>query len=458
MSPMRFFSTGLGTGKRQSHKPPITGVTGAAAAKAGPPAAKRTAAFPVQATQAARFQLPHYPFQPLPPPNGPKPYRFDLSQLLPVDDVTKIKNGVLVFHTVGDTGDFRGRQQDFVCALMAQDAQNSADDKKPAFFYHLGDVVYFAGDIDMYGANFYETYTDYPGFIVAIPGNHDCQPDDPQDGPVDPNKVPLDGWVQNFMSKNPAQLGSLKTNSSRTQMDLPNVFWTFTTPWATIIGLFSNVGETEGEFHQDQIDWFQGELAAADPKLALIVTVHHPPFSGDVEHSGSSVVEQVLFDSFKAAKRYPNLILSGHVHNYQRFTNVVGGLQIPCVVAGAGGYTKLGTLHKINGVLPTPPLPLGGGLTLEQYDQDNFGFLRLEVSKTQIVGAYLSAPYASSGVPTATVKDSFVVDLVNNTVATGVGGGGAGKPGPKPKPPKPPKPKPGPRPRPPKPPKKKKKR
>jgi hypothetical protein len=37
----------------------------------------------------------------------------------------------------------------------------------------------------MYGENFYETYNEYPGLIVAIPGNHDCQPDDRQDGPVD---------------------------------------------------------------------------------------------------------------------------------------------------------------------------------------------------------------------------------------------------------------------------------
>ena len=72
--------------------------------------------------------------------------------------------------------------------MMTQDAQNLPANRKPAFFYHLGDVVYFAGDISMYGDNFYQTYKDYPCFIVAIPGNHDCQPDDPQDGPVDPNK------------------------------------------------------------------------------------------------------------------------------------------------------------------------------------------------------------------------------------------------------------------------------
>lgn len=446
MSPMRFFTTGRGAGKRQSHKPPITGATAGAVLPATPSATLRRADFPVQAEST---QLPHYPFQPLPPPNGPAPYRFDLSQLLPADDVAKIKNGVLVLHTVGDTGDYRDSgPQDLVAQMMTQDAQNLADDKKPAFYFHLGDVVYFAGDIDKYGANFYETYKDYPIFIVAIPGNHDCQPDDPQDGPVDPKKYPLDGFVQNFMSKDPGQLGSLKTGANRTQMDLPNVFWTFTTPLATFIGLFSNVGEDQGEFHQDQIDWFQSELQAADPNLALIVTVHHPPFSGDDEHSGSTVVENVLSAGFKAANRYPNLILSGHVHNYQRFTNVMHGpkgqLQIPCVVAGGGGYTKLGKLHEIKGAYPQAPLPIGGGLTLEQYDQDNFGFLRLEISKTQIVGTYLSAPYKApySGVPVAaSVTDSFVVDLVKNTVVTGTGsGGGGGKSSPKPpKPHKPPK-------------------
>ena len=435
MSPLNSFKTGRGADKRVSYVPPI-------------PAAN----FPVQASRTAdSIQPPHYPFQPLPTPNGPAPYRFDLSQLLSAADVTKIKNaGVMVFHTVGDTGDYRDSgPQDLVAAIMTQDVQNSPDGKQPAFYYHLGDVIYFAGDIDKYGAYFYETYKDYPGFIVAIPGNHDCQPDDPQDGPVDPNKVPLDGWVQNFMSKDPGQLGSLKTASNRTQMDLPNVYWTFTTPFATIIGLFSNVGETEGEIHQDQIDWFKGELAAADPNLALIVTVHHPPFSGDVEHSGSSVVDQVISSSFQAVKRYPNLILSGHVHNYQRFTNVVKGpkgqLELPYIVAGAGGYTKLGTLHKVNGADPAVPLSIGSGLTLEQYDQKNFGFLRLEVSKAQIVGTYHSAPYVSGAMPTAGVVDSFVVDLGNNTVATSgsgiatAGGGGGVKPGKGPKPPKPPK-------------------
>jgi hypothetical protein len=408
MSPLRSLTTGTGAGQRKSHVPPI-------------PAAN----FPVQASRSgAAVQLPNYPFQPLPTPNGPAPYRFDLSQLLPAADIASIKStGTMVFHTVGDTGDYRNSgPQDLVAQIMTQDIQNSPDAKQPAFYYHLGDVIYFAGDIDKYGAYFYETYKDYPAFIVAIAGNHDCQPDDPQDGPVDPTKVPLDGWVQNFMSKDPTQPGSFKTGANRTQMDLPNVYWTFTTPFATIIGLFSNVGETEAEIHQDQINWFQGELKAADPNLALIVTIHHPPFSGDTEHSGSSVADQILSSSFKATGRYPNLVLSGHVHNYQRFTNVVKGpkgqLAIPYLVAGAGGYTKLGTLHTVNGAPPKVPLVLPNGLTLDQYDQKNFGFLRFEVSKTQIVGTYSSAPYVTGSAPSATMIDSFVIDLKKNTVTT----------------------------------------
>jgi acid phosphatase type 7 len=370
--------------------------------------------------QSKHFVAPHFPFQPLPTPLGKSPFRFDLSELLHQDEVNKIANTKLVFHSVGDTGDERGKQMDFVAALMTQDYDASPEGEVPAFFYHLGDVVYFAGDIQGYGEDFYETYAEYPGLIVSIPGNHDCQPDDPQDGPVDPAKKPLDGWVQNFMSSTPDKLGSLKTTSSRTQMNLPNVYWTFTTPLATFIGLFSNVSETEAELKDDQINWFKGELTAAAPDKALIVAIHHPPFSGDTEHSGSTVAEQVLFQSFAATGRYPHLILSGHVHNYQRFTvkEKVGNAtyEIPCVVAGAGGYSKLGTLHKINGRPAMAPLQLSDTLKLECYDDEYFGFMRFEVTKGQIVGTYFSAPYDETETPKPRMTDGFTIDLTARTV------------------------------------------
>jgi hypothetical protein len=417
------FSHGRGAGNRR-HAPAHPAGSSHTPSQSAPshahPSHASGASFPVQ---GAHFVAPHFPFQPLPAPNGPAPYRFDLTQLLQPADVAKItQQGVMVFHSVGDTGDERGKEMDFVAAMMTQDYDNSPAGLAPAFYYHLGDVVYFAGDIDDYGESFYETYAEYPALIVAIPGNHDCQPDDPQDGPVDPNKVPLDGFVQNFMSKDPTKLGSLKTTSSRTQMNLPNVYWTFTTPFATIIGLFSNVSETEAEIHPDQIAWFRSELTAADPELALIVAIHHPPYSGDTEHSGSTTAEQILFESFAATKRYPHLVLSGHVHNYQRFTvkQAAGGAEydIPCVVAGAGGYSKLGKLPKIAGGYPKAPQALTNTLTLEQYDQDNFGFLRLEVGKTTLTGTYFSAPFVQNTTPPPHVTDKFTIDLARRTVTT----------------------------------------
>jgi hypothetical protein len=146
-------------------------------------------------------------------------------------------------------------------------------------------------------------------------------------------------------------------------MDLPNVYWAFTTPLATIIGLFSNVSETEAEIHQDQIDWFRNELKTAD-------------------------TDKALFESFAATGIYPHLMLSGHVHNYQRFTatETVAGdpADISCIVIGNGGYTRLGTLHKIDGDYPEAPPELFHTLKLESYDQENFGFLRLEVTEQEI--------------------------------------------------------------------------
>jgi hypothetical protein len=135
------------------------------------------------------------------------------------------------------------------------------------------------------------------------------------------------------------------------------------------------------------------------------------------------VVEKTLFSAFKKTKVYPDMILSGHVHNYQRFTLAKKvakkTLEIPCVVAGAGGYTNLGTLHTINGAAPPSPLPLSGGLTLEKYDQTNFGFLRFEVSKTQIIGTYLSAPYVAGATsPVGSRVESFAIDLNKHTVST----------------------------------------
>lgn len=89
---------------------------------------------------------------------------------------------------------------------------------------------------------------------------------------------------------------------------------------------------------------------------------------------------------------------------------------IPFVVAGAGGYSKLGTLHKINGRPALAPLQLSDTLRPECYDDQYFGFMRLEVTKTQIVGSYFSAPYQEGATPRTRLTDGFTVDLAARTV------------------------------------------
>ena len=389
---------GQGSGHRRSHSPKPTGT------------------FNVQAKSNA---VPSFSFVPLPPPNGPAPYRKDLSQILSASDYQAIKSAnAMIIHTVGDTGDHRGGQKDFVAAMMTNDAE-ALGPQEPAFCYHLGDICYFAGDTDLYSENFYETYKDYPSFIVAISGNHDCVPvDEPSDReaegaatPNNPAKQPWDGFIANFMADDPAVQGSPTTGAERTVMDLPNTYWTLTTPVATFIGLCSNVGETQAEIHQDQIDWFHGELTAADPNLPLVVAIHHPPFSGDVDHSGSDVAEEVLFGAFQATGRYPNLILSGHVHNYQRFTQTVSvngqNRPITCVVSGNGGYTKLGLMQNVSGAPAPQPYQVSADLSLDYYDTDNYGFLRLSIAGGAITGSYIGAHYIAGENATGAVMDSF---------------------------------------------------
>ena len=71
----------------------------------------------------------------------------------------------------------------------------------PAFFFHLGDVVYYFGEGRYYYDQFYEPFRAYDRPIFAIPGNHDgmvfgTQPDTP--------KVPtLTAFLRNFCADRP---------------------------------------------------------------------------------------------------------------------------------------------------------------------------------------------------------------------------------------------------------------
>jgi 3',5'-cyclic AMP phosphodiesterase CpdA len=86
-----------------------------------------------------------------------------------------------------------------------------------------------------------------------------------------------------------------------------------------IVGLYSNV-VPGGYFEDSQTEWLTAELAAAPAGKPLIVALHHPPYSVDSMHGGSVHVGEVLDKAFDDSARTPELVLSGHVHDYQRFS------------------------------------------------------------------------------------------------------------------------------------------
>jgi hypothetical protein len=334
---------------------------------------------------------PLQPWRDLPPPSGLPPFRLSLENILAPESIAAInKAGSMIFHSVGDTGGVNTPTYiDNVATYMESDFSNPDIKTHPSFFYHLGDVVYYDGELPNYFPEFYEPYMNYPGPIVAIPGNHD--------GDINPQtgESSLEGFVRNFCSQAPVHTPEAG-DAPRTTMTQPNVYWTLLTPLITIIGLYSNCPEG-GQLSQAQINWFHAELSAAPKDRAVVVAVHHPIYSAYGSKPGSQHLYSVLESAVEAAGRVPELVLGGHVHNYQRFTGTLAGKDVPMIVAGAGGYNA--RLHVLHKAFHSAKLPLtipGGGGILESFCDDQHGYLRITVTKKQIECEYVAVPDPSS--------------------------------------------------------------
>jgi hypothetical protein len=334
---------------------------------------------------------PSQPWRDLPPPTGAPPFHLALDSVISADAMQAIERaGKMVFHAVGDTGGVNTPTQiENVTTYMESDFSGADTTTHPSFFYHLGDVVYYDGELANYFPEFYEPYMNYPAPIVAIPGNHD--------GDIDPQtgETTLEGFVRNFCSQVPAHTPEAK-DATRTTMTQPNVYWTLGTPLLTIVGLYSNCPEG-GQLSQAQIDWLQSELKSAPEDRALIVAVHHPIYSAYGSKPGSQHLKGVLESATAAAGRTPDLVLSGHVHNYQRFTGVLNGKNVPMIIAGAGGYNA--KLHVLANIFHSSRLPIqmtGSDGQLENFNDSQHGYLRITVEKTSIVCEYVAVPDPSA--------------------------------------------------------------
>jgi hypothetical protein len=325
--------------------------------------------------------------------------------------------GQIVFHSVGDTGSVVGpTTQSLVADKMVTDFSEANAADVPSFLFHLGDVVYYFGEATYYYDQFYEPYRDYPAPILAIAGNHDgvVYPKDP---------VPtLDAFLRNFCAPAPAQspdAGGLL----RTTMIQPGVYFTLEAPFVRILGLYSNVLEDPGVISSEngentildnrQIAFLTAALNRVKSDAftgAVIIAVHHPPFTGGSEHGGSPLMLADIDSACTAAGVWPHAVFSGHAHNYQRYTRTVNDLQIPFLVAGCGGHSPLTTMRATY----RTPYKIDDTLTLESYDDTDYGYLRIIVNATEIT---IEFHPESDGGTTKTPNDTVTITLATHTIS-----------------------------------------
>jgi hypothetical protein len=222
----------------------------------------------------------------------------------------------------------------------------------------------------------------------------------------------LEAFMKHFCARvpyHPLEAG----HSDRPTMTQPNCYWRLEAPFVTIIGLYSNVsGELDNTDARAtaQRDWLAEELRTAPADRCLLVAVHHPIYSLG-SHGPTRRVAQALDDAVKAGGRVPDAVLSGHYHNYQRFTRKFDGRDVPYLVVGAGGMAgyDLSRVHKHRGP--------GEGVKLEHHNHQRPGFLRLGVTPDRLVGEYFVVPGPGRENDGEERDDHFTLDLEKHKLA-----------------------------------------
>jgi hypothetical protein len=148
----------------------------------------------------------------------------------------------------------------------------------------------------------------------------------------------------------------------RTAQIQPAVYFTFEAPFVRILGLYSNcledpgvISDQGGKFPylgQTQVAFLTAALTRIKQQKfagAVIIAVHHPPYVAQLQpasgsgqtagrHGGSPDMLKDIDGACAAAGVWPHAVLSGHAHNYQRFTRTKAGRQTPYIVSGNGGH------------------------------------------------------------------------------------------------------------------------
>src|SRR5260370_9992440 len=404
---------------------------------------------------------------PVAPPSGA--HRVRLRDIEPDESHTVKQRGVMTFHTVGCSGDFKDHVPGFQVAkaMAAQISDPRAGGGSSAavaasFLYHLGDLVYKDEDPSdpegkdqalMYNSEFYAQYTSYGRNIFAIAGNHDAKWSDRK------KKSAIDHFLQNFCDSKREASPDNQTDKRLTMIQ-PYPYWLFETSVAYVVGLCTN--DINGGQLDDpmgtanpQYQWLVKNLKeiqdAADGKVVFLA-LHYPPYSGaaDFAERGDpnlaptprrpppaavlQPLSNILQQAFHESAQYPDVVISAHAHLYQRITyTYANGWQIPHLIVGSGGQAPVEKLSKTcagdTATLPNVPfdvvlpfgsaLPKGDSAKVVAYNDQEFGFLRftVDINEKVVIGEFFAA-YDQSNPSAAlpALRDSFTLHLQKHTI------------------------------------------
>jgi hypothetical protein len=326
----------------------------------------------------------------------------------------------ITFHATGDCGSTRGpTTENEVTDKMVADFSDADPREVPQFCLLLGDIVYSFGEPEYYYDQFYDPYRNYHAPILAAAGNHD--------GMISPlaHAQSLEAYLRNFCA-DPAN-GYVVTPEagglSRTAQIQPGVFFTFDAPFVRILVFYSNTLEDPGviadkTIGDSQLQFLRTALQRVKAERydgALLFAHHHPPYALGSQHSSSTEMRQQMDEICGEVGVWPHAVLAGHAHNYQRFTRLrPDGTEIPYIICGNGGH-NVQKLQSKGGPLRSPQIirPAAGQedqVTLENYDDTNYGYLRITVDPEQLRVEYHPSSDADQA---KTPDDAVTIDLAS---------------------------------------------
>src|SRR5512133_2335674 len=251
-------------------------------------------------------------------PGARTPYRVKLNGTVVFEAEARTRRrGSHRMIAFGDAADGSKEQAAIAKAVAAQ---------QPDAVFITGDLVYPRGRASEYRAHFFPVYNSEAAPLMrtvpflGVPGNHDVPwdlqrwPDTlayfaywslPLNGPVlklgEPNAAPAVAGVHEAMV---AASGPAFPRMASYSFDYGQVHWTV---------LDSNV-YTDWESPALKA-WLEADLRAAKGATWRIVALHHPLFHSSRSHLGDQWMRPI---SPILEKHGVDLVLAGHVHNYQR--------------------------------------------------------------------------------------------------------------------------------------------